>query len=236
MVTKIYENEPTKQRGVKGGDGKSHNLILNEPQSRGAPSKAAAKSGSPTAAGDQVVPSMDVRVPMIGKENNRDMQDSLLESVEGPNMHSKMLIETHRAVGIEQLDSNTELKASRMEMFNKIHSSSVSAPKDGDMCSFKGGTTTVFSKYGPEDPVMTAPYAEKSPAMNQLKVERYLKRAQMILESAWLINQELNLQKPDVEGDFQTSTHQAKEIDLPDLHYLTGLMKEKEFEKVQTKI
>ena len=188
MITKIYENEPANSAGAKSGQGTSPHE-LQPPgafplyQSTG----AAAKSGSPFAAQDQVLSSMDVRMPMGGKESNRNMQDSLLESVDGPHTHSKMLVETHRAAGLEQLDPQTELKASRMEMFNKLQSSSISAPKDGDFHSFKGGTTAALSKHGPEDLVVAAPHANENIAMSQLKAERYLKRAQVILESAWLI-------------------------------------------------
>ena len=115
-------------------------------------------------------------------------------------MRSKLFSGTQRAAGQEQLDQNAALKASRIELVNKIQSPVALAPEDGDVCSYKGGSTTVFSKHGLEAPFLTSTNTGSSSAMKQLKVERYLKRAKMILESAWLITQELNLQKAEVEA------------------------------------
>jgi hypothetical protein len=72
--------------------------------------------------------------------------------------------------------------------------------------------------------------------MQQLRKERFLVRGKIVLENAWLINQELLLEKHSDCEQQAMGVRQTRDIPTADLRELGQLMSHKNYDLVRAKI
>ena len=119
-------------------------------------------------------------------------------STDAPN---KMRAESNVTLLLKQADPAEnfvpDVQPNQMEMFN-----SGAQQELGNA----GRTTTVFARRGPHVQAQPRPglASGSNSAMQQLKKERFLMRGKIVLENAWLVNQELLLEKQADNADQMT--------------------------------